>query len=110
MAKGCTEEIYLAVCRDDKDRPKLSGKNCFLPFKFLTLYYVLASRYFLSTDSQTILGPVILVGPPTVALLKPIVLSFQHCASLKHGQWSLSLYSCDSPYDEPLEWQVRENK
>ena len=24
---GCTEEIFLAVCRDDKDRPKLRGKK-----------------------------------------------------------------------------------
>ena len=26
IKKGGTEEIYLAVCRDDKDRPKVSGK------------------------------------------------------------------------------------
>jgi hypothetical protein len=25
ICRGKTEEIYMAVCRDDKDRPKLSG-------------------------------------------------------------------------------------
>ena len=29
IRKGQTEEIYMAVCRDDKDRPKLSGEGHF---------------------------------------------------------------------------------
>jgi len=28
IPRGKTEEIYMAVCRDDKDRPKLSGMLC----------------------------------------------------------------------------------
>ena len=59
------------------------------------------------TDSQTVLGPVILLGPQSVSLKKPVVVSFQHCASIKHGQWALSVYSSDSSYDEPPQWQVR---
>jgi len=27
VKKGTTEEIFLAVSRDDKDRPKLTGKS-----------------------------------------------------------------------------------
>lgn len=27
ISRGKTEEIYMAVCRDDKDRPKLSGRK-----------------------------------------------------------------------------------
>lgn len=27
IKKGTSEEIFLAVCRDDKDRPKLTGKS-----------------------------------------------------------------------------------
>jgi hypothetical protein len=26
IKKGHTEELYLAVCHDDKDRPKMGGK------------------------------------------------------------------------------------
>ena len=57
-------------------------------------------------DSQTVLGPVILLGPQSLSLKKPVVVSFQHCASIKHGQWGLSVYSSDSSYDEPPQWQV----
>lgn len=80
LKKGVTEEIFLAVSRDDKDRPKLN-------------------------DHQTMIGPVIVCGPPGLELLKPLILSFQHCASIKHGQWSLSIHASDTPYDEPPEWQ-----
>jgi len=82
IKKGATEEIFLAVCRDDKDRPKL-------------------------TDAQTVLGPVILCGPqsPTVSFIKPVILTFQHCASIKHGQWHLCLLGSDTPYDEPPNWR-----
>ena len=52
------------------------------------------------------LGPVVLCGPPNLKLRKPVILSFQHCASLKNGQWILSVYSCDTPSSEPPHWQV----
>lgn len=79
--KGCTQEIFLAVSRDDKDRPKL-------------------------TDNQTILSPVVLCGPRNVVFKKPIIISFQHCASIKHGQWTLSIYGSATSFDEPPQWKM----
>lgn len=60
------EEIFLTVCRDE--RP-------------------------IVRPGQTILGPVIELGPSRVNLKKPVVLSFEHCASLKHGNWRVTLCS-----------------
>ncbi|KAH9494395.1 Netrin receptor unc5c [Bulinus truncatus] len=80
IKKGHVEELYMAVCRDDKDRPRL-------------------------TEHQTILSPVILVGPPSVQLLKPVILSFQHCANMRQGGWVLSVYKSESPIDEPPYWR-----
>ncbi|CAD5122254.1 DgyrCDS10700 [Dimorphilus gyrociliatus] len=60
------EEIFLSVCRDE--RP-------------------------IVRPGQTILGPVIELGPSRVNLKKPVVLSFEHCASLKHGNWRVTLCS-----------------
>ena len=62
----------------------------------------------LVADAQTVLGPVILCGPqsPTVSFIKPVILTFQHCASIKHGQWHLCLLGSDTPYDEPPNWRV----
>ena len=61
--------------------------------------------YYIS-DTQTVLSPVIICGPQTQSLKKPVILSFQHSASIKHGSWVLTIYSSDSPYDEPPQWQV----
>ncbi|ESO83456.1 hypothetical protein LOTGIDRAFT_197315 [Lottia gigantea] len=80
IKEGHVEEIYLAICRDDKDRPRLN-------------------------DNQTILSPLLLIGPPSVVLMKPVILSFQHCASMRQGGWILSLYNSDSPIDEPPYWK-----
>ncbi|XP_041362297.1 netrin receptor UNC5C-like isoform X3 [Gigantopelta aegis] len=80
IKKGCVEEVYMAVCRDDKDRPRLN-------------------------DRQTILSPVLLIGPQSAMLKKPIILSFQHCASMRQGGWILSVYSSYTPADEPPQWQ-----
>jgi len=52
------------------------------------------------------LSPVLLVGPSSAVLSKPVVLTFRHCASVRHGQWTLSLIGSDSPQDESLHWQV----
>ena len=48
----------------------------------------------------------VLVGPPGIVLMKPVILSFQHCASMRQGSWVLSLYRSDSPLDEPPQWKV----
>ncbi|XP_074648340.1 netrin receptor UNC5C-like isoform X2 [Tubulanus polymorphus] len=80
IPKGQTEEIFLAVCRDDKDRPKL-------------------------IDAQTMVSPVILCGPQNLNLLKPVILSYAHCASLRNANWVLSIYNSHTPYDEAPIWQ-----
>lgn len=80
IKKGHSEEFYIAVCRDDKDRPKL-------------------------LDRQTIISPVILCGPGQPGILKkPVILSFQHCANMRQGAWMLSLCGSDTPPDEPPRW------
>lgn len=79
IPEGQRSEMYLAVSRDDKDRPKL-------------------------TDVQTMLSAVIVCGPPTIKLKKTVILTFPHCASIKQGQWKLSVYASDSPYEEPPTW------
>lgn len=81
VAKGCREEMFLAILREDKDRLKLA-------------------------ETQTMLGPVVVCGPSKVRLCKPLIITFQHCASIKHGQWMLSIYCCDTPYGEPPHWQL----
>ncbi|XP_014284948.1 netrin receptor UNC5B isoform X2 [Halyomorpha halys] len=80
LARGRKEDIYVAVLRDDRHRPKL-------------------------TDRQTQLSPVVLCGPPGLVFKKPVILNFNHCASLKHGQWSISVWSSDSPPDATPVWQ-----
>ncbi|KAL8580951.1 hypothetical protein ACOMHN_017518 [Nucella lapillus] len=80
LPAGQVQEMYMAVCRDAKDRPPLS-------------------------DQQTLVSPVIHIGPPSVRLVKPIILSFHHCASMRHGSWILSLYHSDGPLDQPARWR-----
>lgn len=58
------------------------------------------------SDNQTLLSPVMLCGPSDVAFKKPAILSFQHCAALKQGPWSLSVYYSDSAPEDPPTWQV----
>lgn len=79
ISRGSKEQIYIAVLRDDRHRPKL-------------------------TDGQTQLSPVVLCGPPGLCFKKPVILNMQHCASLKHGQWKISVLSTDSPPEATPLW------
>ncbi|KAK4297833.1 hypothetical protein Pmani_029784 [Petrolisthes manimaculis] len=45
------------------------------------------------TERQTLLSPVVWCGPGNVSLLKPAVLSFEHCASLQHAAWQLHVFA-----------------
>lgn len=82
LEPGFTEEIFLAVMTEGRDRPRLS-------------------------DNQTLVSPVVLAGPPRLALKKPAVLTFGHCASLQPGSapspspWELGVYHCDSLFSAP---------
>lgn len=48
----------------------------------------------------------VLCGPTDLLLQKPVVLSIQHCASMRQGGWKLSVCSSRTPLDEPPHWQV----
>ncbi|XP_037083856.1 netrin receptor UNC5C-like, partial [Pollicipes pollicipes] len=76
---GQLEEVYLAVMSDTREKPQLA-------------------------EHQTLLSPVILVGPPGTQFLKPVVVSFHHCANLK-STWNVSVYGSESPPDEVPQWQ-----
>lgn len=48
----------------------------------------------ISNFFQTLLSPVVCCGLGTGgSLLKPAVLSFEHCASLQHATWQLHIFS-----------------
>ncbi|XP_073951787.1 netrin receptor UNC5C-like isoform X1 [Choristoneura fumiferana] len=70
LSRGRREQMYVAVVKDDRYRPRL-GKGI------------------------TQLSPVVKCGPPRLQLNKPVVLQIPHCASLKHGFWNLALYAID---------------
>ncbi|GBP72053.1 Netrin receptor UNC5B [Eumeta japonica] len=70
LGRGRREQMYVAVVRDDRYRPRL-GKGI------------------------TQLSPVVKCGPPRLQLNKSVILQIPHCASLKHGFWNLSLYAID---------------
>ena len=91
LEPGFTEEIFLAVLTEGRDRPRLSPK-------------------------QTLLSPVVLAGPPRLSFKKPVIFSFGHCADLKGSSnssgsswdlrggsgtpWELGLYHCDSLFSD----------
>ena len=80
----------------------ISGQKNFVKF--------LAAQQWFScshVDVGTVLSAVVMCGPTSVRLDKPVILSFPHCASVKHGQWSLSLFTSHSAFDEPPLWIVR---
>jgi len=79
LAAGQQEDLYLAVLCDAKDRPQLA-------------------------DDETLLSPVVLVGPPGTQFLKPVIISFHHCANLKTA-WDISVYASESQPDEPPHWE-----
>ncbi|NP_001161598.1 netrin receptor unc5-like protein precursor [Saccoglossus kowalevskii] len=81
LAKGQTEEIYIAVCREEKDRPKVKA------------------------GKETILSPVIMCGPTHLNFKKPVVVQFPHCAHVEGCNWVSSIYTCDSHPDEPPNWE-----
>ncbi|KAG8177513.1 hypothetical protein JTE90_026859 [Oedothorax gibbosus] len=68
--------LYLAVLKDDKDRPNLS-------------------------DKETILSPIVQCGPPDLTFSKPLILSLPHCAVVDSpDKWTISIFSSDTPSQE----------
>jgi netrin receptor unc-5 len=89
-----TEEVFCAILTEEKDRPLLNGELSFLSqfASFYLSHFLNFSLILLFTESQSLLSPVISCGPRTLVLQKPSIISFQHCAALKYGSWSISLY------------------
>ena len=66
-------------------------------------------------ELQTLLSPVLMFGAARgvssgLKLCKPVILSFQHCASVRQANWQLALHS--APLDPPpfhhlAHWKVR---
>jgi len=63
-------------------------------------------RMYTYIETQTMLSPVMLFGPTSLPLSKPVVLSFQHCADVRQGQWSLAVCSADAYSSELAHWKV----
>lgn len=80
VKRGISEEVYIAVLREDRERPRLM-------------------------DKQTLLSPVIHAGPTGISLQKPVIISFQHCANLDNNQWSISVFHSNTPPDETPQWE-----
>ena len=101
---GQVQEFYLAVLREDRYRPKISGKA----ESYMSCVTPLFSPFSFTLDNQTLLSPLLLCGPSGLAFKKPAILSFQHSASLKHGQWNMSVHYSDSAPEDPPAWKVRQ--
>ncbi|KAA3671603.1 netrin receptor unc-5 [Paragonimus westermani] len=65
------ERVYLAVCRDDRQRPVLR-------------------------DTQTLLSPVVQFGPASAHLLTHMIVALPHCAELGDGCWFIRLLAMSS--------------
>ncbi|XP_028966580.1 netrin receptor UNC5C [Galendromus occidentalis] len=68
-------ELYVAVLREDKDRPS-----------------------WLKED-QCVLSAVLQCGPSDVPLARPVTLSFDHCASPPPDKWNIHVLSADGDCD-----------
>ena len=123
LKSGQVQEFYLAVLREDRYRPKISGEQSVTASAFRRPHHdlKLQSPFNLTcwcpycdfnhlppcaTDNQTLLSPILLCGPSGLAFKKPAILSFQHCAALKQGLWNLSVHYSDSAPEDLPNWQV----
>ncbi|XP_077999288.1 netrin receptor UNC5C-like [Glandiceps talaboti] len=80
LLKAQTEEIYIAVCREEKDRPRIGPK-------------------------QTVLSPVVMCGPRNLVFKKPVIIQLPHCAKLDDEEWLYSIYGSDTHPEETPRWE-----
>jgi len=79
IAPGQTQDMFVSVVHDTKSYPDMS-------------------------HGQTLLSPVIICGPvqATKKLRKPVILSFPHTASLRQGNWTISVLGASDNSDTLL--------
>ncbi|CAM1331978.1 UNC5C (predicted) [Pycnogonum litorale] len=82
IRKGASEDIFIATLKENKDKPMLK-------------------------DTQTLLSPIVMCGPSSVVLRKPVIISFEHCASDKLSSWQYNVFQCRSfnRLQGDIEWQ-----
>ena len=78
---GQSADVFLSVLQGNTQYPQLPGK-------------------------ETLLSPLVVVGPRDVSekLKKPVVVSMPHCASLRHGNWSVSVLQNENVNQENNIW------
>ncbi|XP_071954495.1 netrin receptor UNC5C-like isoform X2 [Antedon mediterranea] len=67
VPKGYSEELYITYNRETMDKPKLNSR-------------------------QTMLTPIIICGPASMTLVKPMILTSSHCAAQISSDWKYSIY------------------
>lgn len=90
IPKPLKEKLYLAVLNEDRFRPQLP-------------------------DGITQLSAVVACGPSSIALNKPVILQFEHCAMMHATTWELSIWasrsfdidemSLSSPIKDTILWE-----
>ncbi|KAF5405877.1 hypothetical protein PHET_00628 [Paragonimus heterotremus] len=55
-----------------------------------------------NSDHQTLLSPIVQLGPTGLHLSRQAILVFPHCADLAHGDWLIRLYGAPPISDVPL--------
>ena len=75
LAPGQTQDMFISVAHDTKQYPDMRDGG----------------------QQQTLLSPVVLCGPVHCGplLKKPVIISFPHVASLRHGNWNVSVASSE---------------
>ena len=86
LAPGQAQDMFVSVVHDTKCYPDASNGG--VPPRH-------ASE---SGGPQTLLSPVVVVGPAAVSKLlkKPVIVSLPHVASLRHGNWTLGVASSEN--------------
>ena len=79
-------------------------------FFFLLFFFIIILILILFKEKASSLSTVIVIGPPTVHLLKPVTLIVDHCVENASEDWNISLFT--SQNDENLEtsWTVSVKK
>lgn len=80
IPEGRTEGIYIAIVDQEKEHPKITGK-------------------------QSLLSPVVKCGPTGLKFQRPVILSIPHCALLNGGAWKLKVQYNESEPSTSADWK-----